>query len=89
MYQVIIMCNDLEDSIKVWEAVHTQLRIMDGISKQPRGSVGEPTLSKFRLAGKVTLDVTGNVLRNLSDEQLWKYDKPIQDSIEDGEENYE
>ena len=89
MYQVIIMCNDLEDSIKVWEAVHTQLRIMDGISRQARGSVDEPTMSKYRLTGKVTLDVTNNVLRNLSDEQLWKYDKPIQDSIEEGEENYE
>ena len=88
MYQVTIMCNDLEDSIKVWEAVHTQLRIMDGISRQPRVSIDEPTMSKFRLTGRVTLDVTGNVLRNLSDEQLWKYDKPIQDSIEQGEVKY-
>ncbi len=81
MYKVTIMCDDLEDSVKVWEAVHTQLRIMDSISRQPRGSVDEPTLSKFRLAGNVILHVTDDVLRNLSDEQLWKYDKPIQDSM--------
>ena len=80
MYKVTIMCDDLEDSIKVWEAAHIQLRIMDGISRQARGSVDEPTMSKYRLTGKVTLDVTNNVLRNLSEEQLWKYYKPIQEN---------
>ena len=88
MYKVTIMCDDLEDNIKVWEAVHLQLRIMDSISRQPRGSVDEPAMSKYRLTGNVILHVTDDVLRNLSDEQLWKYDKPIQDSIEQGEVKY-